>query len=293
MLATIRYTLNRHNRQKDGAFTLTDLIFILAVLFVLGAAQWPSMANTNGKGKLASCLDNHRQLVRAWQAYALDNGGTLVGNMDGGDVFDRANSNRTWVLGWFDFIGGSAFPQEYGGLANTNAFVLSQLSPLSPYLSHSAGVFKCPADKSLSRGTTGAPRVRSVSMNGYVGRDRPYTSGYKSFGKLSEINGPAPSKAFVFTDEREDSINDGWFSVDMNGYDPTTPSSYTIVDYPADWHNRGANLSFADGHTETWRWRDPRTMPGHLRGALMPLGVLSPNNPDVGRIQAATTSKRN
>src|SRR5947207_1329088 len=230
MLATIRYTLNRHNCQKDGAFTLTDLIFILAVLFVLGAAQWPSMANTNGKGKLASCLDNHRQLARAWQSYAQDNEGRLVGNFDGGNVSILSNSNRTWVLGWFDFIGGSAFPQQYGGWSNTNTFVLSQLSPLSPYLSHSAGVFKCPADKSLSRGTTGAPRVRSLSMNSYMGSDHAYTVAYRLFGKLSDLNNPVPSKAFVFIDEREDSINDGTFFIDMLGHDPTAPSLYTIVD---------------------------------------------------------------
>jgi len=63
------------------------------------------------------------------------------------------------------------------------------------------------------------------------------------------------------------------------------------VDYPADWHNRGANLSFADGHTETWRWRDSRTMPLHRTGASIPLAVASPNNPDVARIQAATSRK--
>ncbi len=159
------------NRQTDGAFTLTDFITVLAVLLILSAIQWPSMANTNGKGQVASCLYNHRQLISAWQSYAQDNNGTLVGNLDGGNVSSLANSNRTWVLGWLDPNPGndSAFPEKYGGRANTNTFVLCQLSPLSPYLGHSAGVFKCPADKSLSKGTTGAPRVRSLSMNGYMG----------------------------------------------------------------------------------------------------------------------------
>jgi len=277
--------------QAEGAFTLTDFITVLAVLLILGAIQWPSVANTKGKGQMASCLDNHRQLVRAWESYAQDNNGTLVGNMDGGDVSSAANSNRTWVLGWLDFNGGSYVSGMPGGLSNTNTYVLSQASPIAPYLNHSAGVFKCPADKSLSRGTTGAPRVRSVSMNGYMGENHPYTSAYKQFTKMNEITDPKPSRAFVFTDEREGSINDGWFSVDMNGYDPTTPTLYTIVDYPADWHNRGANLSFADGHTETWRWRDSRTMPLHRPGTVIPLGVASPDNPDVARIQAATTRR--
>jgi prepilin-type processing-associated H-X9-DG protein len=288
MLATKQCRLNC---QRDGAFTLTDLITVLAVLLILGAIQWPSVANIQGKGQVAGCLDNHRQLVRAWQSYAQDNNGTLVGNLDGANVSILANSNRTWVLGWFDFSGGIPFPQQYGGLANTNTFVLSQFSPLSPYLSHSAGVFKCPADKSLSRGTTGVPRVRSLSMNGYMGENQPYTSAYKQFKKISEITDPKPSHAFVFIDEREDSINDGVLQIDMSGFNPLNPSNYTIVDYPADWHNRGANVSFADGHTETWRWRDPRTIPPHRRGQLIPLGVSSANNPDVARIQTATSRR--
>src|SRR5262245_17734347 len=131
MLATKQGPLDR---QTDGAFTLTDLITVVAVLLVLGAAQWPSMANINGKGKLASCLDNHRQLARAWQSYAQDNEGRLVGNLDGGSVSILSNSNITWVLGWFDFIGGNAFPPKSGGRANTNTYVLNRLSPLATYL---------------------------------------------------------------------------------------------------------------------------------------------------------------
>ena len=288
MLATKQCRLNC---QTDGAFTLTDFITVLAVLLILGAIQWPSVANTQGKGQVASCLDNHRQLVRVWELYAQDNSGTLVGNLDGGNVSTLANSNLTWVLGWLDFIGGSGFPATAGGLANTNTYLLTQLSPLAFYLGRTASVFRCPADTSLCFGWRGAPRVRSISMNNYMGENRPGTSAYRQFKKLSEITDPKPPQAFVFTDEREDSINDGWFAADMGGYDPRSPGSYTIVDYPADWHNRGANLSFADGHTETWRWQDRRTMPPHRSGQLIPLGVASENNPDVARIQAATTRR--
>ena len=31
------------------------------------------------------------------------------------------------------------------------------------------------------------------------------------------------------------------------------------IDFPVSWHNRGACLSFADGHVEYFRWKDPRT----------------------------------
>src|SRR2546430_1230539 len=284
------YGLNGQS-QRERAFTLTDLITVLAVVIILTMLGLPSAAITKGNGQSASCLNNHRQLVRAWQLYADANGGRLVGNLDGGNVSTLSNSNKTWVLGWLDFTGGTSFGAP-GGASDTNTVILTQLSPLAPYLGHSAAVFKCPADKSLSRGTKGLPRVRSISMNSYVGeRGGPYKSGYKQFKKILEFTDPSPAQAFVFTDEREDSINDGILFIDMAGYDPAAPSFYTIVDYPADWHNRGANLSFADGHTETWRWRDSRTMPLHRAGAVIPLAGASPNNLDVARIQAAASRK--
>jgi len=276
----------RVQMQRDTAFALSDLITTLAVVLILIILQLPSAATTRGKGRSASCLNNHRQLVRAWQLYADANGGRLVGNLDGGGGGTLANSNLTWVLGWFDFSGG--LPAG----ASTNTRYLTIYSPLAPYLNRQAAVFKCPADTSLSLGRRGVPRVRSVSMNGYLGeRAGPFTPGYYQFRKISEIIKPNPSQAFVFIDEREDSINDGVLSIDMNGHDPIAPGSYTIVDYPADWHNRGANLSFVDGHTETWRWRDALTMPAHRPGQLIPLEVASPNNLDVARIQAAASRK--
>jgi prepilin-type processing-associated H-X9-DG protein len=129
-------------------------------------------------------------------------------------------------------------------------------------------------------------------MNGYIGeRAAPYSSAYKLFRITSEIIDPTPARAFVFIDEREDSINDGLLQIDMSGFDLLRPNSYTIVDYPADWHDGGANLSFVDGHTESWRWRDPRTMPIHRAGVSLVLGVPSPNNPDVARIQHAASRK--
>jgi len=71
---------------------------------------------------------------------------------------------------------------------------------------------------------------------------------------------PGPAQTFVLVDEREDSINDGYFVVDMLGY-PDKPASWRIVDYPAFYHNGACGFSFADGHAEIKRWRDQRTMP--------------------------------
>jgi len=284
---------SNYSSQRALAFTLTDLVAVLAIVLILAVLQLPSAAGTRGKGQSASCLYNHRQLVRAWQLYAKENNGQLVGNLDGGDVMIMANSNKTWVLGWMTFTGG----QPAG--AATNTLYLSQYSPLAVYAQRDAAIFRCPADRSLSHGTSGRTRVRSISMNSYMGdRNRgffpdagSYSAGYWQFKKLSEVATPKPSQAFVFIDEREDSINDGWFAIDMGGFDPPQPSLNMMIDFPADWHNRGANLSFVDGHSETWRWQDGRTMPRHVLGQGLVLGQAISNSPDVARLQAAASSR--
>jgi len=48
--------------------------------------------------------------------------------------------------------------------------------------------------------------------------------------KETDIRYPPPSRAFVFIDEREDSIDDGYFAITLS------PPSWQNC--PAFWHNR-------------------------------------------------------
>jgi prepilin-type processing-associated H-X9-DG protein len=58
------------------------------------------------------------------------------------------------------------------------------------------------------------------------------------------------------------------------------------MNLPPMWHNRGGDFSFADGHGELFKWRDPRTL------ALKVINTVStPNNPDLRRLQAAVATK--
>jgi prepilin-type processing-associated H-X9-DG protein len=102
--------------------------------------------------------------------------------------------------------------------------------------------------------------------------------------KLGDMADPGPARTFVLLDEREDSINDGYFAVDMTGF-PNQQSAMRLVDVPASYHGRAGGCSFADGHSEIKRWRDPRTMPALNRSRDLDLvsyrNQRGANNPDV------------
>src|SRR5690349_24935031 len=89
-----------------------------------------------------------------------------------------------------------------------------------------AGVYHCPGDQ--SEDPKYGPRVRSVSMNSFVGvitvppgdpsgqSEKQLSSGYRTFSKLSDYKTFSPSDGIVFLDERSDSVNDGFFWVDAS-----------------------------------------------------------------------------
>ena len=92
----------------------------------------------------------------------------------------------------------------------------------------------------------------------------------------------------MFLDEREDSIDDGYFGVDM--VNPL--SAATWVNYPACYHDRAAGFAFADGHAEIKRWSDARTTPPLVRGAFIPTYVASPNNCDLAWVRDRCSAPR-
>jgi prepilin-type processing-associated H-X9-DG protein len=75
---------------------------------------------------------------------------------------------------------------------------------------------------------------------------------HSSFAKTSDIRNPTPAGAFVFVEESEYVIDDGYFIVDAF-------SATQWQNYPSSRHNGAADMSFADGHSEIKSWKGENT----------------------------------
>ena len=274
------------------AFTLIELLMVIAIIAILAVLLLPTLNKAKLKAQAIQCMNNHKQLALAWRLYADDNRDVLVyASDDPGNPYInwQVLDQYAWTLTHMDFD-----PNNQGNW-DVNYDMVKR--PLWPYTGKNAAIFKCPADMSyLTVGGERKPRVRSMSMNLYVGGfdgtdgGWPWAHPYRIYAKLSEVD--FPSKIFVFLDMREDSVNWGNFMTDMDGYSPAAPSEYMFNgDFPGIYHHFACGFSFADGHSELRRWRDPRTMPPLTSGAnsLFNHFTASPNNADIAWLQDHST----
>jgi prepilin-type N-terminal cleavage/methylation domain-containing protein/prepilin-type processing-associated H-X9-DG protein len=245
---------------RDG-FTLLELLLVIGIIGVLAALLMPALSSAKGKAQRVTCQNNLKQLAVGEQMYSADNDTRLAMNSPG----NRMPEN--WVFG------NMLMPQEA-----TNQTLIRQ-GKLFPYANH-VGAFHCAADRSE---TNSAPRVRSYSMNSWVGgrfmEEYSQQSRFRTFLRESELAAARPSSIWVDMDEHEQSINDAWFFVTMDDAQP-------FASFPAARHNHGYNLSFADGHIELFKLVDPESLRFDISERER---HFSRNNADWIRLKQVTT----
>ena len=292
-----RYSASFPSFCKSGGFTLVELLVVIAIIAILAALLLPALNKGKLKAQGLQCMSNHKQLTLAWRMYSDDNNERLL-YASGWPPYS-SNDPDVWVGGWLNW-------QDPNNPANWDINQNITQSPLWPYCGRSAGVWKCPADRSaVTLNGQRLPRVRSMSMNIWVGGFRgvdfglsgssdPWAMGggtWRIYLKMGDMQDPGPTKTFVFLDMREDSIDVGNFAPDMTGWSDA-PDQIGFYDLPASYHHRAGGLSFADGHSEIHRWVDNRTMPPLVTDGNVQDHLHSPYNNDVLWLQERSTRKK-
>jgi len=272
--------------EVEPGFTILELVVVVAVVALLGLMILPGLARTRADSRGFQCLNNNRELNRAWRMSTDENNDLLLFSAVGAS--SGSPNPRVWIASELDF---TSAPKNWDPTASIVQ------SPMWRYCGRNVNLWRCPSDESyVVVNGVARPRVRSYSMNLYLGGyggalGSPF-SAYQLYLKSSEILTPPPDRLFVFLDVRPESITWGNFDVQMEGYSPSNPAAYRFDgDLPGYYHDGAATFSYADGHGEIHRWQDPRTTPppspSYPPNALLPL--VSPRNADIAWLQDRAT----
>ena len=247
----------KNERPVSRGFTLIELLVVIAIIAILAAMLLPALSSAKEKANQIRCISNHKQIILAWLLYKDEYDGRLV--------IDDAHGAGTNYPSWEQGNMGVATETT-----NSDLLKLGLLYSFGP----NVNIYRCPSDRSSNvRSYSMQPQLASymfgAALDQQLANGMP---GYPPMYKDCEIIRTPLSLTLVFIDEATLSINDGFFGIFM------TKSIWW--DFPATWHNRGCNLSFADGHAEHWRWMESRTMSVYS-------GQVSTSNPDLQKLQAS------
>ncbi|HEY5914557.1 MAG TPA: prepilin-type N-terminal cleavage/methylation domain-containing protein [Verrucomicrobiae bacterium] len=223
-------------------FTLIELLVVIAIIVILASMLLPALGKARASASGTVCGNNLRQLSRGWLAYAAEH--------------NSLAANKWWAVNWQDDcpdgVQTSADSWVLGDATVDTTTLGIQNGCLFPNTMN-ARIYHCPDDHSTVVKNPRVLRNRSYSLSYYM-NGSPQKPERKT--KLEQIK--APARTFVFLDEYEDSIGSGVFFVHVPNDAGEQTAGPHWMQLPANRHNQGCNLTFADGHFDHWSWRWPK-----------------------------------
>ena len=247
-----------------GGFTLIELLVVIAIIAVLMAILMPALNRAREQGRRAVCLNNLKQLALACNMYADENDDKLVNGAAGYSNVQRSWGDHRNELAWVgrcwhsDYKQGQQLPEE-------EQRTEIKKGALWPYVKD-LKLYRCPT------GLRGELLTYAImfSMNAVCHDEVKGVPG-AHVKKRSEIHSPAPAYRLVFIDE-------GWVTPDAFAVEYNVEQWW---DDPPVRHGDGTIMSFADGHSDYWKWKGTETIKhGRAANRTHPASHWTPQGPE-------------
>jgi len=223
---------------KKNAFTLLEIVIVVAILGLLAALLFPVFARIREAGRRTTCTSNLKQIDVALSQYAQDY-----------KFYPVLSASGTYGNG------GKSLPGVYCG---------AWPDKMLPYIK-SESIFVCPSDLS-QRYRSGCPADDTSNPtnpitfrgsysfnlpNGQASFDvstRAFTSSFDRVRGASPLRYTRPSSTILISD----GVNGNWADFISPGYtQPPMQDVATLQNYGVpDRHSGGVNVAFADGHVK-------------------------------------------
>jgi hypothetical protein len=263
--------------KQCSAFTLAELLYVMAPLFLLPAMITPAMEMANADGEVVRCIPIHRQIFIGWGRYSNEVQGTPSKTVDHRD-YARLTNHVAGLLRQTDD-------------ERNKALLVRPARRLSANCITDHTLYKRPSDGSRFVSCT---LIRNhmvpVRAVGEVHAIHALATDFLVCRRQADID--MSSSIPVTLDERQEGWKKAELECDLSdtrglsGEEVASP--YGLLDRPGSYHSFGLVLDLPDAHLDHQRWTSPTT--------LVPIGVTgicrtSPTNSEVQDFRSAPRSQ--